>query len=77
MELAIHDAIVIAKVTLEELLSASKTNAVLSNTHVDAVLKAYLGSSMKVVVTIQVNQPHSLAKSMAAHSHEEDIILCM
>ncbi len=41
MELAIHDAIVIAKVTLEELLSASKTNAILSNTHVDVVLKVY------------------------------------
>ncbi len=50
MELAIHDAIVIARVTFEELLFASKTNAVLSNTNVDAVLKAYQGSSMKVVV---------------------------
>ncbi len=52
--------IVIAKV------SASKTYAVLSNTHVDAVLKAYQGSSIKVVVvrgiTIHVNQPPLLGK---------------
>ena len=41
MELAIHDEMDIAKVILKELISASKTKALLSNTLGDAVLEAY------------------------------------
>ena len=59
MEFAIHDEIVIAKVTLKELLSASKTKASLSETLGEAVLEECKGSVKKVVVvkdaTVQVN----------------------
>ena len=55
----------IAKVTLKELQSTSKTKEILTNTFGDAVLEAYTGSEKKVVVvkgtTFLLNQPHSLA----------------
>ena len=41
MESAIHDEMAIAKITLKELLSASKTKAPLSNIISNAVLEEY------------------------------------
>ena len=65
----------IAKITLKELLSASKTKALLSNIIGNAVLEEYKGSKKKAVVvkctTVQFNHPHSLAESMSTHNHEE------
>ena len=75
MEFVIHDDIDIAKITRKELLSASKTKALLSNILGNALLEEYKGSKKKVVVvkgtTVQINQPHSLAESMSTHNHEE------
>ena len=75
MEFAIHDEMDIAKITLKELFSASKTKTSLSNILGNAVLDEYKGSQKKVVVikgtTIQINQPHSLAESMSTHNHDE------
>ena len=75
MEFAIHDEIAIAKVTLKELLSSSKTKAILTHTLGNALLDGYKGSTKKVVVvkgtTVQVNQPHALAESISTHNHEE------
>ena len=75
MEFAIHDEMAIAKVSLKELLSASKTKASLSFLLGDAILKEYEGSTKKVVVvkgtTAEVNSPHSMSESMATHNHEE------
>ena len=68
MEFAIHEDMDIAKITLKELLSASKTKAPLSNTLGNALLEEYRGSKKKVVVvkgtTVQINHPHFLAESM-------------
>lgn len=50
MEFAIHDEMAIAKVTLKELLSSSKTKVLLSNTLGNAVLDAFKGSNLKVEV---------------------------
>ena len=50
MEFAIHDEMDIAKITLKELLSASKTKALLSNIRSNVVLEEYKGSKKKVVV---------------------------
>ena len=71
----IHDEMHIAKITLKELLSASKTKALLSNSLGKALLEEYKGSKKKVVVvkgtTVQINHPHSLAESMSTYTHEE------
>ena len=79
MEFAIHDEMDIAKITLKELLSASKTKAPLSNIPDNAVLEIYKGSKKKVMVvkgtTVQINQPHSLAESMCTYNHEEADIM--
>ena len=68
MEYAIHEEMDIAKITLKEMLSASKTKAPLSNTLGNALLEEYKGSKKKVVVvkgtTVQINHPHFLAESM-------------
>ena len=75
MKFAIHDEIIIAKITLKEMLFTSKTQAVLSNILGNAILEEYKGSKKKVVVmkgtTDQINQPHSLPESMSTHNHEE------
>ena len=75
MEFAIYDEMDIAKITLKELLSASKTKQLLSNILGNAVLEEYEGSKKKVVVvkgsTVQITHPHSLAESMSTHNHEE------
>ena len=58
MEFAMHDQMDIAKVTLKELLSASKTKALLSNILGNGVLEEYKGSKKKVVIvkgtTVQI-----------------------
>ena len=68
MEYAIHEEMDIAKITLKELLSASKTKAHLSNTLGNALLEEYKGSKKNMVVvkgtTVQINHPHFLAESM-------------
>ena len=50
MEFAIYDENDIAKITLKELLSASKTKALLSHILGNALLEEYKGSKKKVVV---------------------------
>ena len=50
MEFAIYDEKDIAKITLKELLSASKTKALLSHILCNALLDKYKGSKKKVVV---------------------------
>ena len=64
----------IAKITLKELLSASKTKAHLSTILGNVFLEEYKGSKIKVVVvkgaTVQINQPHSLPESMSTRNHE-------
>ena len=71
MEFAVHDE----TAPLKELLSASKTKALLSNTRGYAILDSFKGSNMKVVVVkstaVQVNYPHSLTDVMSTHSHKE------
>ena len=61
MEFAFHDEMDIAKITLKELLSASKTKALLSNIIGNAVLEEYNGSKTQVVVVkgtaVQIIQP--------------------
>ena len=47
---ALYEEMVITKVTLKELIYASKTKASLSGTLGEAVLEAYAGSAKKVVV---------------------------
>ena len=75
MEFAIHDEMDIAKITLKELLSASKTKVLLTNILGNVILEEYKISKKKVVVvkgtTVQINQPHSLAESMSTRNHEE------
>ena len=75
MEFATHDEMDIAKITLKELLSDSKTKALLFNILGNTFLEEYKGSKKKVVVvkgtTIQINRPHSLAESMSTHNHEK------
>ena len=75
MEFAIHDEMDLAKITLKELLSASKPTMPISNILGNVVLDEYKGSQKKVVVikgtTIQINKPHSLAESMSIHNHDE------
>ena len=72
MEFAIHDEL---EITLKELLSATKTKALLSNILGNVVLDEYKGSKKKVVVVkgtkVQINQPHSLAELMTTRNHEE------
>ena len=64
-----------SKITLKELLSASKTKALLSSILGNAVLERYKGSKKKVVVvkgtTVQIIQPHALTESMSTRNHEE------
>ena len=76
MEFATHDEMDIAKITLKELLSASKTKALLFNILGNTFLEEYKGSKKKLVVlkgttVVQINHPHSLAESMSTHNHEE------
>ena len=75
MEFATHDEMDIAKITLKELLSASKTKTLLSNILGNVVLEEYKGWKKKVVVvkgtSVQINQPHSLAESMYTRNREE------
>ena len=75
MEFVIHDEMDTAKITLKEVLSASKPKALLSNILGNALLEEYKGSNKTVVVvkgsTVQTNQPHSLAVSMSTQNHEE------
>ena len=75
IKFVIHNEMDIAKITLKELLCASKTETLISNMHGNAVLEEYKGSKRKVVVvkgnTVQINQTHSLAESMSNHNHEE------
>ena len=63
------------RITLKELLSASKTKALLFNILGNAILEENKGSKRKAVVvkgtTVQINQAHSLAASMSNHNHEE------
>ena len=47
MEIAIHDEVDIAKITLKELLSASKTKALLSTILGNVVLEEYKGSKKR------------------------------
>ena len=62
MEFPIHDEKNIVMITLKELISASKTKALLSNILSNVVLEEYKGSNKKVVAvkgtTDQINQPH-------------------
>ena len=71
MEFAIYDEMDIVKITLKELLSASKTNALLSHNFGNALLEEYKGSKKKVVAvkgtSVQINHPHSLADSFACN----------
>ena len=75
MGFAIHEEMDIAKITLKELLIASKTKALLSNILSNVVLEEYKGSKKKGVVvkgtTVQINQPQSLAESMSTRNPEE------
>ena len=61
MVFAIQDEMDIAKITIKELLSASKTKELLSNILGNVLLEEYKGSKKKVVVvkgtTVQINQP--------------------
>ena len=50
IEFAIYDEMDIAKITLKELLSASKTKVLLSHILGNALLEEYKGSKKKVVV---------------------------
>ena len=65
----------IAKITLKELLTASKIKVLLSNILGNIVLEEYKGSKEKVVVvkgtTVQINQPPSFAESVFPRNHEE------
>ena len=74
MEFAIYDEMDIANITLKELLSTSKTKALLSHILGNALLEEYEGSKKNVVVvkgtSVQINHPHSLAESMSTHNHE-------
>ena len=60
IKFVIHNEMDIAKITLKELFCASKTEALISNMHGNAVLEEYNGSKRKVVVvkgnTVQINQ---------------------
>ena len=62
MEFVIHDEMEIAKITLKELLSASKTKDLHSNILGNVVVEEYKGSKKRVVVvkgtTVLINQPH-------------------
>ena len=69
MEFAIHYKMDIAKITLKDLLSASKTKALLSHILGNALLEEYKGSKKKST-SVQINHPHSLAESMSTHNHE-------
>ena len=72
-EFAVHDEMDIAKITLKELLSASKTKVLLSNILGNALMEEYKGSKQNFVVvkrtTVQINQHHSLAESMSTRNH--------
>ena len=69
MTFAIHDEFNIAKITLKELLSASKTKTLLLNILGNSVLEEYKGWKRKVVVvkgiTVQINQPHCMRRQTA------------
>lgn len=74
-EFAIHDKMDIARITLKELLSASKTKATLSNILAEALLAEYKWSKKKMVVacgtTVRANEPHTVTEAMSTHNHEE------
>ena len=75
LEFVVHDEMNIAKITLKQLLTNSKTKSQLTELLVQALLETFKESKLELVVSyhdkVRCNTPDLLPYGMTTHGHEE------
>lgn len=75
LEYEIHDGMALARISLKELLSSSKTKSQITKHFALALLDAFVGSEQQIVVvegtSAKSNEPFEVSEDISVHEHEE------